>query len=185
MLFGFSYLYGTTGTTSISEITALFNATQNGRIDRPGILSSGRSSAVVMLDRRIRIQDRGRSPALLCRRCLSRGGHARHRSPQLRPQNQPALSPCSKILYCRRRRNLGRASENRQAYLGPGRPHHERRQRAGPCAAQHQAACWPIARSHTRLHARGRRGPVSAHQGRLRCHAAPSGRAVLSGRLRH
>jgi NADH-quinone oxidoreductase subunit N len=48
MLFGFSYLYGTTGTTSLSELRAMFAHTQ-GRFPSPTILSSWQMLGVVML----------------------------------------------------------------------------------------------------------------------------------------
>jgi len=48
MLFGFSYLYGTTGTTSISEITAIFHGTQSPHLNQV-TLTSWQMLAVVML----------------------------------------------------------------------------------------------------------------------------------------
>ena len=62
MLFGFSYLYGTTGTTRLDLIAATVHPDAG--------LSSWQILAVVMLIARLRLQDGRRPPALLRRRRL-------------------------------------------------------------------------------------------------------------------
>jgi hypothetical protein len=69
MLFGFSYLYGTTGTTSLSQMTLQFASNaRSGTSARYAyaVATAGGGDG----DRRLLVQDGGGSAALLRRRCL-------------------------------------------------------------------------------------------------------------------
>ena len=80
MLFGFSYLYGTTGTTRLGPDR------RQPSIPTPAY-PPGKSSPS-SCSSRIRFQNGRRPPPLLRRRCLSRRGYPRHRLSQFRPQDQ-------------------------------------------------------------------------------------------------
>ena len=199
LLFGFAYLYGATGTTSLFDTGRVFA----GQLSGLGVESAGAGAATAgdvagagrdVRDPRSVLQARRRAAALLRRRRLRRGGHAGHGAAELRAEN--GRHPGDGQGAVRRRRQQLRAAAGRveDAFRNRGADD-VLRQRAGAAGDEREARDGLQQHLAQRVHAGRARRPgglrVDARQrlgldGRGHCgRPGGRGRPVLPGGLRH
>ena len=186
MLFGFSYLYGTTGMSRLDQVAAALQPAggSGGAGGAVGLEDAGRRDAAGG----VRLQDRRGPAARLRRRRLPGRRHAGDGVPRLRPQDQR---------HGRDHQAAGGSAgpnwvlpdEDRAAAVGAGGADHDRRQRAGADADQCEARAGVQLGRAQRVHAGGPDGAGGRSVDRHAdpgppCRTSAGGRAVLPGGVR-
>ena len=192
MLFGFSYLYGTTGLTKLNEIRALFNAPRRrgarraphalharGRCWRSCMLLAGFAFKIAAVPLHVYAGDVYQGAATPVTAFLA-----------FVPKTSGFVA-IIKMLSAVGGARLARAAGGRQAAVGAGRADDDGRQRARPAPAQRQARARLQLDRPQRLHARRPHRPGRRRRRRLAdaaqrrsAAAGAGGRAVLPRRLR-